>query len=361
MKRCECTEPGFCARYQKRMFGHMFDICRGAVLTPAECDRYRKSWASQEESDEELVEEELISAAPKGFEEGFLFRSYNQLREDIIRWLDHLPPIKAVAGIPRSGLIPAAMISFERQIPLIPIESLTYGQRIYRPYVSRPLNHVSGPVLVIDDTSWSGRTMELIKSHVRSEDAVFAAVYSSAQGAKTLDFHGYELRTANHSFGWNLFRDSVTERIATDMDGVLCRDYGGPDEDRYPERYSSWLDATEPLIRNTRRIHAIVTGRLEQHREQTERWLAGHGIQYEKLLMGPWNSAAERGRAGVAQYKANTWTRQLPLAKVFIESCPHQAREISQLTRRPVMSFSDQVVHSESALIPSWDTLQLSK
>lgn len=44
---CECAQAGWCERYQRRMFGRLYAICRGEALTPEKCAAYREIWAAQ--------------------------------------------------------------------------------------------------------------------------------------------------------------------------------------------------------------------------------------------------------------------------------------------------------------------------
>jgi hypothetical protein len=46
-EECECTEPGFCVRYNKTMTPHLQKICRCAIFTPEKCEKFRKLWLSQ--------------------------------------------------------------------------------------------------------------------------------------------------------------------------------------------------------------------------------------------------------------------------------------------------------------------------
>ena len=48
--KCECEQPGYCERFQRRMVGRLHDICQGKVLTPEQCAAYRASWSGQSES-----------------------------------------------------------------------------------------------------------------------------------------------------------------------------------------------------------------------------------------------------------------------------------------------------------------------
>lgn len=41
---CSCPEPGWCVRYQRMHVGRLYEICKGTVLTPEKCARYRWQW-----------------------------------------------------------------------------------------------------------------------------------------------------------------------------------------------------------------------------------------------------------------------------------------------------------------------------
>ncbi len=75
---------------------------------------------------------------------------------------------------------------------------------------------------------------------------------------------------------------------------------------------------------------AIVTGRLERFRPQTEAWLRRHGVEYGSLVMNP-------GDRKHAEFKADAY-RSLGGALGFVESSRQQAAEIHERTGRPVLS-----------------------
>ena len=39
------------------------------------------------------------------------FRTLRHLRQDLVAWLPHLPRVDLIVGIPRSGMIPAAILA----------------------------------------------------------------------------------------------------------------------------------------------------------------------------------------------------------------------------------------------------------
>jgi uncharacterized HAD superfamily protein len=91
-------------------------------------------------------------------------------------------------------------------------------------------------------------------------------------------------------------------------------------------------------------IPLVVTARLEKHRDATEAWLAEHGIQVSKLVMGSWDSAEERTRYySAAHHKGLAYADSDCL--LFIESSDMQAREIHQASGRPVLAVSSKRVY----------------
>lgn len=42
---CNCQDAGFCPTFRRVMPPHLYDICRGEVLTPEKCNAYRAIWA----------------------------------------------------------------------------------------------------------------------------------------------------------------------------------------------------------------------------------------------------------------------------------------------------------------------------
>lgn len=276
---------------------------------------------------------------------GVIYRSYNDLYNDIRRWAKHLPEYAAISGVPRSGITPAMMLAFELHVPFIPIECLLHKVPGYRPSCSRKLVKTKGPVLVVDDTCWQGRTFTEVQEVLRGRDVKFAAVYSHDRVASLLDHRGYRITELWHTFEWNLLRDVVAKNVATDLDGVICEDWGKPDDGEWTERYEDWLTKAEPLRLPTWPVRAIVTARLEKYRPQTEAWLQKHGVQYRELIMAPYATARERSlKRGFGHRKAEVYSklaRGPKPAKIFVESEPAQAKLIAESTGLPVISFEE--------------------
>ena len=74
------------------------------------------------------------------------------------------------------------------------------------------------------------------------------------------------------------------------------------------------------------------------------RWLSKHGIRVEQLVMGPWQSAAERRRNySAAEHKGRAYAASK--CSLFIESDDGQAAAIFAATGRPVLCPATGRIH----------------
>lgn len=265
----------------------------------------------------------------------WFWRTYADLARDVHSWCDDLPEISAVCGVPRSGVLPASIIAMRRNITLLSFDALLAGTESYRKAESRPINTPAGPVLLVDDTSWSGHSMRCYRDMLRGRKVVFGAVYAGANGAALCDVHHTTLPSIRHTFEWNLLRDVLVQWIMTDFDGVLCEDWRGGNEDLVTDRYTSFLANAKPKLIPKYPVRAIVTGRIGEHAAHTRHWLQQHGVQYGKLIHTH-ETRAERDVGNVPARKAEEYARDKE-AWLFVESEIGQAREIHRLTARPVL------------------------
>lgn len=268
-----------------------------------------------------------------------IFRTYNQIAADVREWSRRLPrDVAAVAGVPRSGSIVAALLAEFRHCHLAELRDLIDGRspwtvRHRRRIPPRPEN---GRVLLIDDTCWSGRTMEDMRRRLAHRKNVdYCALYYGRKGLPFLDRAGRFLPSLQHSFQHNMLRDCLIRRFLFDLDGVICEDWGRPDVGKHAEAYQKHLQHARPLYLPSYPIPAVVTARLERWRPETANWLAKHGVRCGRLEMAPFETERERERYGHARYKSDVYARSQ--ARLFVESDDRQAREIHQRTKRPVL------------------------
>lgn len=269
------------------------------------------------------------------------FVSHAQLLEDVRLWSPQLPDnLVAVAGVPRSGLLPALHLALHRNLHLVSLAELEAGHSPWQTPLRRGVpGKPSGRVLVLDDSLSAGGTLREVRERLRHrQDCLFGAVYHSGQNTGIADV---VFREVSHPrcFEWNLFHCDQMAFSCLDMDGVLCEDWTGFEGDSGPdqERYLEHLTNAQPLHIPSYPVLAIVTSRLEKYRPQTLGWLRRHRIRFRELVMSPHPTASARRQASdYASRKASTYAR-LSQARLFVESDPGQAREIFQRTRRPVL------------------------
>jgi len=123
------------------------------------------------------------------------------------------------------------------------------------------------------------------------------------------------------------------------MDGVLCEDWVAVEQDSGDglARYLEHLKGAKPLFPCTMPMYAVVTARLEKYRRETEAWLTRHGVKYSKLVMSPYDTAAERRKASDHVIRKAEFFAANPAAQLFIESSKHQASSIRKISGKPAL------------------------
>lgn len=265
----------------------------------------------------------------------WFYRSYQDMINDVHAWCDRLPQISAVCGIPRSGIAPASIIAARRNIPLLSYDALVSGQHSHR-RPGRAIRDVSGPILLVDDTSWSGNCMREHKEKLRGQSILCGAVYAKRQPKMAVDTWAVELPTPYHTFEWNFLREGLAVNYVCDLDGVFRRDwveFPGCEETR-PMEYQDWLVNGKPThLVSPYQVRAICSGSLSRYRHLTEEWLRKNGVKYGELVL-PCDDIQQRFPL-IVEKKAETYQRHKS-ATLFVESEIGQAKEIYRLTNRPV-------------------------
>lgn len=261
-----------------------------------------------------------------------------KLAADAALLASQLPPDAAgVAGIPRSGMIPATVIAAHLHLPLWQLteegrlEQLGHGSR------GRNLGFAGdagGPLVVIDDTVYSGAAMRRARLHLRGTKALFGAVYARPEAAGVLDFHGRAL-PCPHLLEWNILHNGPARGhctadavrhwragVGVDLDGILLHDAASGGRLGAP-----YLPARSVPLK------LIATGRPERTRAETQVQLARWGIRWDRLEMLP-DGQAETPEA-IAAHKARHYGESD--LGFFLESDPGQAEEIARLAGKPVI------------------------
>ena len=260
-----------------------------------------------------------------------------------------------IVGIPRSGLLVANLLALHLNKPLSDIDRFLEGEVIGS---GKRLDHSDNfqefdRVLVVDDSVSSGGQMSQTKSRIESHSLPFAvdygAIFITPKGHKFVD-HWYEVVDLPRVFEWNILHHPRLSNMCLDIDGILCRDPDGGENDD-GDNYVEFLTTVEQKNIPTKEIGWLVTCRLEKYRDETEDWLDTHGIQYRNLVMMDLPDMETRQRLGNhAQFKSEIYRETG--AELFIESSPEQAADIAKLSGKPVLDFeSNRIVTPD--LIPA--------
>ncbi len=273
------------------------------------------------------------------------FVSYTDLCRDVIRWSQDLPKdIDLVVGLPRSGMMPAAILALHRNIPLVDVDTFASGKIFDGGF--RDQHRKIKTVLVVDDSVLSGRSMVKAYNklkHITEYQIMFGAVYVKP-GSQKFARLNYRIMTLPRVFEWNMFHSYWTQHCCMDIDGVLCRDPTREENDD-GLRYIRFLNTVSVNHAPTVQVHTLVTNRLEKYRTQTVTWLHRNNIVYQNLVMHPASSKKERMSAkDHAQRKARAYIKSG--TRLFIESSESQAQAIHRLTHQPVICTDTMIIHA---------------
>lgn len=255
------------------------------------------------------------------------FRSTADLVRDALEAARHLPRPSVVIGVPKSGMIPAAVMANHWQVPLSTpgvfarwCETLGHGERDLAA-VNATAGHTPRP-LIVDDSVNTGRSM----------GEAMDAVSRVCSHVDTLVIYDSVNTPHPRVYEWNLYYSWAIKRAAVDLDGVLCRDPTREENDD-GERYRGFLWSVPPW-RDHLEVGYIVTARLEKYRAATEAWLGRHRIKYRALYMLDATAEERRAKRMHASFKASV-AKGLDLA-LFVESSAVQAEQINALAGLPV-------------------------
>ena len=275
------------------------------------------------------------------------FITWNRLHKDIVALASEIPgDVVGVVGVPRSGLVVAGAMALHLHVPFASLDRYCEGRSFYG--AGRRLAGeapVGGRVLLIDDTAWSGRSMDaavkrMLEAGIARDRFIAAVVYGTAKSTTSVDMVRCNVE-GRRLFEWNIWNHGMmSEHVLFDLDGVLCLD---PPHDDDGERYAKYIRHARRLYR-PKKVRGIVTCRLEKWRKMTAGWLQRAGVEYGSLRMMDYETAAERRKAARnGRWKGTIYKRDAE-ASLFIESSLTQARQIRQIAGKPVLCTETMVM-----------------
>jgi len=255
-------------------------------------------------------------------------------------WSAQLPnDIDVVIGIPRSGIIPATMLALHRNILTGNLQSII--NNTFETGYSRlaKIDHQPKKIFVLDDTINNGKTIiktkALLEEYTKDVEVIYGAVYASEHGKHLVDSF-YKILPKPRAFAWNIFHGALLSQACVDIDGVLCVD-PTKDENDDGHCYINFLKNAKLLVSPTNSIKTIVTSRLEKYRSLTEEWLKNNDIQYNQLIMSPYDTQKARRKARDHGKRKGNFYKNDKKASIFIESSYRQAQEIYKISGKPVL------------------------
>ena len=262
------------------------------------------------------------------------FVSYAELAQDVRIWAETLGHYDVVLGVPRSGMIPAAMLALawncSLSTPALYPNLLSGGQRDVGPRGER--------IIIIEDSWNTGRSMKAAQAMFPDADA--GVVYAT----KDCPIPHARVVQLPRIFEWNVFHHFWLQQTCMDIDGVLCVDPTKEENDDGP-KYQHFLRTAKAKWLPTRTVAHLVTSRLEKYRRETELWLNAQGVKYGQLHMLDCKDARERRRLNLhARHKGKVATDVG--AKLFVESSYRQASAIFQMTGIPTLCTDCMVMFS---------------
>lgn len=335
MDKCECDNPGYCPFYLKEMgvSPPNWEWCQNA--SPEQRLKHKKDSEKKVKRNRRMGEKGryiTIAALVEDCKKYLIPKLYNM-------------NIKGVAGLPRSGVLPASICALLLNVPLYTMEKggclkragnvSDNGGRRMKYYQEKE----DGKIVILDDTFFTGEAMSAALSTLIREDVISGAVYVNPAKASEVDVYGITLQHP-YFFEWCFFNSKYIRNTYIDFDGILCPNVPyeiAIDEDRYIDFITN-IEPYYDRIPSLFKCKGIVTARLDKYRSITEGWLRRYGINYGELIMFPTERESERDANHIKEagrFKADVFKNSD--AKIFVESEGREASIIRRLSRKIVI------------------------
>ena len=275
--------------------------------------------------------------------EKLIFKSYEDLVADIRKNIGKVQGhgFDLVVGIPRSGMIPAYIISAYLNIDCTDVDSLVENRSLQKGITRKTKGSLVFPyeakqILLVDDSIYSGRSFELTKlkiPEVLLDKVKTLAIYASDLSKKRVDIF-FEYLDGTKIFEWGIFHNNIISKTCIDIDGVLCRDPLSEENDD-GEKYLNFIRNASPLFLPTGEAYALVSNRLEKYRNETETWLEKYGVKYRKLVLLNLPTKEERLKIDAGIEHKGAFFKNSD-AIFFLESSYNQSISIAKVSGKPV-------------------------
>lgn len=263
-----------------------------------------------------------------------------------------------IIAIPRSGMIPATILSEELHIGMCSYNEFFDNNgdgKVFNRHGNRTVNHNQSNIyLVVEDSCCHGSMGEKVQALKKAfPDKMFVSLAIYIDGpcnlykpdicfvdfrrdiAQILSSNPNELSTILYYYnildGWWNFK------FLYDLDGVMCVD---PPDDRDTKAYEDYLRAPKTLhipMTPSGQPFDICTYRLSKYEKETREFLKNNKVNYGKLIMAKAATRELRNLTPQAVYKAEHYKDSKYI--LFIESNDNEAQQICTLTGKPVYCY----------------------
>ena len=286
------------------------------------------------------------------------FVTFDMLNKLLLKNLHRIPhDIDVVVGVPRSGLLLANMIACYLNKPLTDVAGVIAGKFFdagntkNKIHWARDFSTVK-KILVVEDSVASGASINQVKRRLAliNVEKIYLAASVEQSAINTVDLY-FAVVPQPRMFEWNFMHHTALQFCCIDFDGVLCQD-PTPEQNDDGENYRNFILNAAPKFIPSQPVGCIVTARLKKYARETQLWLQRHNVRYGSLIMLNLDSAAQRRKLGIhAQFKAQVYG-SIEESFWFIESDPNQAREIAQLSGKPVYCVSNSTFYAGGVYLP---------
>ena len=161
-----------------------------------------------------------------------IYISINKMNDIIKKNLNKIPnDIDLIVANPRSGLLPATIISLIKNLPICDIDSLKQN-RIYSYGSTKKNNFINNindarKILIVEDSSYSGNSIELIKNKIPNElkDKCVLLVLFTNKKTKNMCDMFFEVINESRIFEWNLFHHRYLNYAGIDLNVLYENDF----------------------------------------------------------------------------------------------------------------------------------------
>ncbi|SHE35923.1 Hypoxanthine phosphoribosyltransferase [Modicisalibacter ilicicola DSM 19980] len=271
------------------------------------------------------------------------YKSYAGLSDDIFNNLDKVQyqGFELIVGIPRSGMIPAYMLSLFLNIDCTSLHDFIRNSKLAKGNTRSLRKEICNAwdakkVLIVDDSVNTGASMEEVLDQIPEDcpcEITTLAVYGNAVGMAKVDVC-LKYLSSPRVFQWNIWHHNVLQRACIALDGVI---FNGLEEHLDKEENGMGLiQEVRPLVIPTYRINSLITKQHERYRKEIESWLSYYNITYDNLIMsGSVDKNETRSHQEYCKLKADYYKQDSRLY-FFVESDFDHAVFIAKATGKSV-------------------------